>query len=101
MTNNVRIIDLQLIKKIEIVESEIDDIVEMINPLAGAEPRMSRSVDGEMLGQLVQERSPNHRATRPMQEEERRATPTPLHRGGKFPVPDRHPHLLHTTISLI
>jgi hypothetical protein len=66
VANNVGILDLQLIKKIEVIECEIDDIVELINPLARAESRMRRSVDGEMLGQLVQERSPNHRSTRPM-----------------------------------
>jgi hypothetical protein len=44
------IIDLQLIEKIEVIECEIDDIVELLNPLARAEPRMSWSVDGEMLG---------------------------------------------------
>src|SRR5229473_1659347 len=100
MANNVGIIDLQLIKKIKVIEREIDNIVEVLNPLSRAEPRMSGSVNGEMLGQLVQERSPNHWPARAMQEEERRAVPTPLHRGGKFPVPDRHPRLLHATISL-
>src|SRR5262245_6074207 len=100
MANNMGIVDLQFVKKIKIIEREIDDVIEVLNPLDWTEPRMSRSVHGEMLGQLVQERSPNHRSTRPMQEEERRATPTPLHRGGKFAVPDRHPRLLHATISL-
>src|SRR6266852_6174722 len=100
MANNMGIIDLQLIKKIKIIEREIDDIVEMFNPLTRAEPRMSRSVNGEMLGQFIEEWGPDHWPTRAMQEEERRAVPTPLHRGGKFPVPDRHPRLLHATISL-
>src|SRR5712692_9118986 len=100
MADNVGIIDLQLIKKIKIIEREIDDIVEVLNPLTRAEPRMSRSINGEIFGQLIQERSPNHGPTRAMQEEERRTTPTPLQRGRKCPVPDRHPRLLQSTLSL-
>src|SRR5437867_8744421 len=100
MANDMGIVDLQLVKEVEVVKGKVNDVVEVFDPLARAEPRMGRGVDGEVFGQFVKERGSNHRPASPVQEEEWRSAPPPLHSCDKLPVPYGYPQFLHATISL-
>src|SRR5947207_3529942 len=97
MTNDMGIVDLQLIKEVEVVQGKVNDVIEVFDPLARAKPGMGRGVDGEVFGQFVKERGSNHRPASSVQEEEWRSAPPPLHRGGELPVPYGYSQFLHAT----
>ena len=68
--------ELQLGQQIDVVPGVVGDVANLIEPLRIGKARMSRQIDGEVLGQLLVERHPLGLAAGGVQIEERRPLAT-------------------------
>ena len=73
--DEVDAVEPQLVEQIEIVEGEIGDVLDPLGGRRAAVPRMTRQMDPEALGQALVKGQPATGGARPVEEEERRASP--------------------------
>jgi hypothetical protein len=86
----VGLLQPELVEKVEVIEREVENVVEVLDALPGAESGMRRRIHGETLRQITEKRGPRHRTPGTMQEDQRWALAGALDDGAELAAPDRY-----------
>ena len=95
MSDDVRLLEPQLVEEVEIVDGEVENVVEVLHTLSGAESGMGWGVHSEAFGQVAEEPRTRHRARSTVQEDERWTFSCSFDDGRKLAAADGNRNAFH------